>query len=117
MAKPRPRKRQNPGIDRGQNTVYNEIYKSVLITSGVRNEQIGEWVKEAGLPYSSSLVKGWRNNPNTQKRYRLMRLEELSIMTELVRRKLKDLPVDDLARRVTLKGYSKPEDAASDAGE
>lgn len=107
MSQYQPPKRQNTGIDLGQNNVYNEIYKAFLNTIGVRNDELVEWVQEANLPYSKSLYSGWRQNPDNPKRYRLMRLEELAIMTELVRRKTKGLPVDDLAARVTLKGYSK----------
>lgn len=115
MKNPRPPKRQKPGIDRGQNTVYNDIYKSLLGATGVRNDQITEWVKEAGLPYTKSLVMGWRMSQDKPNRYRLMRLEELALMSELVRRKLKEQPVDELGSKVTLKGYFNQE-AVPDAG-
>lgn len=102
----RPPMRQKPGIDRGFNNTYNDIYKCFLITVGIRNDDLWLWVQEARLPYTKSLVMGWRSNPDKGKSYRIMRLEELIIMTELVRRKKKELPLDDMANKVTLKGYS-----------
>lgn len=116
MKKRQPPKRHKPGIDRGQNTIYNTIYKNLLTATGIRNDQITEWVKEAGLPYTKSLVMGWRMSPDKPTRYRLMRLEELMLMSELVRRKQKGLPVDGLGEQVTLKGYFKPE-AGTDGGD
>lgn len=116
MKNRQPPKRQKPGIDRGQNTVYNSIYKNLLTATGVRNDQVTSWVKEAGLPYTKSLVMGWRMSPDKPTRYRLMRLEELQIMAEVVRRKLKDIDISDMGAKVTLKGYFKvEEDAGSES--
>lgn len=111
MNKRKPPMRKKSGIDRGQNSIYNNIYKAFLITVAVRNDELVEWVKEAQLPYTKSLMAGWRQNPDAGKRYRLMRLEELSIMTELVRRKRKGESVEGLHEQVKVKGYFKPEEA------
>lgn len=113
--KKRPLKRSDALVDKGQNTIYNTLYKNLIYALRLRNEDISRLVAEARLPYTNSMVTGWRYNEDNTKKFRVMRLEELVMMSEVMKRHARGEPIEDLSGRITVKGYHKKDEAENDA--